>query len=67
MSGQCASVRSGANSSTSFSNGTSWCSTASRVTSLTRPSSPAKVGSPASDIRSATVFVNMPMIGSSSV
>jgi hypothetical protein len=36
------------------------------VVSLTRASSAVKVGSSASDIRSATVFVNMPTIGSSS-
>ena len=50
----------------SFSNGSCSCDSASSVVSLTRPSSSAKVGSSASDIRSGTVLVNMPTIWSSS-
>ena len=58
--------RSGRNSSTSFSNGTSWCAYASRATSRTRPNTSRKLGLPDSSLRSTSVFTNNPINPSSS-
>ncbi|CAM5625251.1 hypothetical protein SGRIM128S_08646 [Streptomyces griseomycini] len=52
--------RSGASSSTSRSNGTSWWAYAARSVSRTRAISSAKVGSPEVSVRSTSVLTNSP-------
>ncbi len=59
-------TRSGASSSTSFSNGTSWCAKAPSAVSRTRRSSPAKPGSPDRSVRRGSVFTKNPTSPSSS-
>ncbi len=58
--------RLGSSSSTSFSNGTSWCMYAPSVASRTRPSRAAKLGSPDASTRRTRVLTKQPMMLSAS-
>src|SRR6266850_1573205 len=53
--------RSGCNSSTNFSNGTSWCSYAPNVVSRTRPSNSRKLSSHFTSVRSTNWFMKNPI------
>ncbi len=57
--------RAGLTSSTSRSNGRSWCAYAARSVSRTRPTSSRKLGSPPVSVRSTSVLTNIPTRSSS--